>query len=168
LVWAKASDQHIGGDRRLGIANQAPAASVASCSGGSNLLISVELLQEGFAGRTGDRTSIAENGCFTVDHLLNGKVISRPRVGRLGPDQILSARAAIDAASIASLRERTGSPPPVNPAFVSITYGGVTKVIVAPAGTSLKDVEALGKGPSDDPSARLARLAVRLLELTGR
>jgi hypothetical protein len=146
---------------------QAPAESAASCPGGSDPLIVVERLQGGVAGQTGERTSIGEDGCFTVDQLLDGKVISRLRSGRLGPDRLLSARAAIEAAGIASLPDRAGNPPMVNPAFVSVTYGGVTKVAVAPAGASLEDVGALGRGSAEDPAARLARLAARLLELTG-
>lgn len=146
---------------------QAAPASAASCSEEGNFLIRVERLQEGFAGRTGERTSIAEDGCFTVDRLLNGNVITRLRLGRLGPDQILSARAAIDATGVASLPDRTGNPPAINLAVVSITYRGVTKELVMPAGADPKDVAALGDGRADDPSVRLARLAVHLLELTG-
>lgn len=142
-------------------------AGTASCSGEGALLIRVELLQEGFAGQTGERTTVTEDGCFTVDRLLNGEVISHLRSGRLGPDRMLSARAAIESANIAALPDRIGSPPPVNPAFVAVTYKGATKTLVAPAGTSLKGLEGLGKEPSEEPLARLARLALRVLELTG-
>lgn len=137
---------------------QTPSRSQESCPVG-NMLIIVERLQGGFAGQTGERTSIGEDGCFTVDRVLNGKTVSRLRSGRLDPDRISSVRAAIDAARIASLPDRTGAPPPVNPATLSIIHRGVTKTVVAPSGTSIEGMVALGNG--------LARLAARLLELTG-
>jgi hypothetical protein len=129
-----------------------------SCPTG-NILITVERLQSGVAGQTGVRTTIGEDGCFTVDRVVNDKTVSRLRSGQLGPDRIASARAAIEAAHITSLPNRSGTPPPVNPATLSITYQGVTKTVVASAGTSIEGMAALGGGS-------LARLAARLLELT--
>lgn len=131
-----------------------------SCTITGNVLITIEHLQGGFAGQTGDRTSIGEDGCFTVDRVVNGKAVSRRRSGRLGPDRIASARAAIETARIASLPDRSGTPPPVNPATLSVSYRGVTKTVVAPSGTSIEGMAALGNDS-------LARLAARLLELTG-
>lgn len=146
--------------------SQAEAASSASCSIGSDILIKIELLQGGIAGQSGERTIIAADGCFTVDRVLNDQVTEHLRSGRLGPDQILGARAAIEGAGIASLPARTGSARPVNSALVSITYEGATKAIAVPAASSLEDVEALGAGPPEAPIAKAARLVVRLLRLT--
>src|SRR5262245_58542360 len=85
------------------VGRQMPAWSVDACPGEREVtMIVVELLQSGFAGQSGERTSIGEDGCFTVDRVLNDKV-SRLRSGRLALDQILSVRAAIDIANIASL-----------------------------------------------------------------
>jgi hypothetical protein len=151
----------------LVVGRQMPALSADSCPVENTTMIVVERLQSGFAGQTGERTSIGEDGCFIVDRVLNGKALSRLRSGRLGPDRIMSARAAIDIANIASLANRAGESPVVNPTIVSVTYRGVTKAVVMAAGSSLDDIAALGKGPPEDPSARLARLAARLLELTG-
>ena len=62
-----------------------------------NILITVEHLQSGVAGQTGVRTTISEDGCFTVDHVVNDKTVSRLRSGQLSPDRIASTRAAIEA-----------------------------------------------------------------------
>jgi hypothetical protein len=129
-------------------------------------MVVIERLQSGFAGQSGERTSIGEDGCFTVDQVLNADALSRLKSGRLGPDQIQSARAAIDNANIASLPNRAGESSVVNPATVSVSYRGVTKTLVMPSGTSLHDIVALAKGPMEDPTARLAHLVARLLELT--
>jgi hypothetical protein len=126
----------------------------------SDVLIAVEYLQSGFSGSTGDRTSIGEDGCFTVDRVVDGKAVERLRSGQLNPDRIASMRAAIETANIGSLPERSGAVPPVNPATLSISYQGVTKTVVAPPGTSIAGMTALGDG-------FLARLASVLLELTG-
>jgi hypothetical protein len=142
------------------LAPATPARLQDSCTITGNVLITIEHLQGGFAGQTGDRTSVAEDGCFTVDRVVNGKAVSRLRSGRLGPDRIASARAAIEAADITSLPDRSGTPPPVNPVTLSISYRGVTKTVVAPPGTNIEGMAALGSGS-------LVRLAARLLELTG-
>jgi hypothetical protein len=148
------------------VGRQMPAWSVDACPGEREVtMIVVELLQSGFAGQSGERTSIGEDGCFTVDRVLNDKV-SRLRSGRLALDQILSVRAAIDIANIASLPNRAGESPVVNPTIVLVTYRGATKSLVMASGANLDDIAALGRGSREDPSARLARLAARLLQLT--
>jgi len=126
----------------------------------SNVLIAVELVQSGFAGWTGERTSIGEDGCFIVDQIVSGETVAHVRSGELGPDRIASMHAAIEAAQFMSLPERSGTPPPINPAKLSISYGGVTKTVVAPPGTNIEGMTALGDGS-------LARLAALLLKLTG-
>jgi len=146
---------------------QPPLQVEASCSAANSVLIRVELLQEGIAGRTGERTTIGDDGCFSADRLLNGKVISHLRSGQLGVDRMRSVRAAIEEAGLASLPDRMGIPPTVNPAFVIVSYRGAVKTIAAPPGAGPKEIEALAKGQSGEPSARLARLVARLLELTG-
>jgi hypothetical protein len=69
------------------------------------------------------------------------------------------ARAAIEAAHITSLPDRSGTLP-VNPTTLSISYRGTTKTVVAPSGTSIEGMAVLEGGS-------LARLAARLIELTG-
>lgn len=96
-----------------GVAGRTAAASVATCAGGQPSMIVVERLQGGVAGQTGERTLIGEDGCFAVDRTLNGKVIVQLRSGRLGPNEMGSVRAAIDAAGFASLPEQIGDPPMV-------------------------------------------------------
>jgi len=125
-----------------------------------NVLITVERLQGGVSGETGERTSIGEGGCFTVDRVMNGQTVSRLRSGQLSPDQVASARTAIEAADITSLPDRSGTPSPVNPVTLSISYRGATKTVVAPTGTSIDSMASRESGS-------LARLAARLLELTG-
>jgi hypothetical protein len=125
-----------------------------------NVLVTVERLQGGFSGQTGDRISIGEDGCFTVDRVINDKMVSRLRSGKLSSDRIASARAAIEAAHITSLPDRSGTLPPVNPTTLSISYRGTTKTVVAPSGTSIEGMAVLEGGS-------LARLAARLIELTG-
>jgi hypothetical protein len=136
-----------------------PARLQESCTIAGNVLITIENLQGGVVGQTGVRTTIGEDGCFTVDRVVNDKTVSRLRSGQLSPDRVARTRAAIEAAHITSLPDRSGTPPPVNPATLSITYQGVTKTVVAPSGTSIEGMTALGGGS-------LARLAARLLELT--
>jgi hypothetical protein len=123
-------------------------------------LIALEYLQSGFSGSTGERTSIGDDGCFTVDRVVNGKAVERLRSGLLNPDRVATLRAAIEAANIMSLPDRSGAAPPVNPATLSISYQGVTKTVVAPPGTGIEGMKALGDGA-------LARLAAVLVELTG-
>ena len=78
-------------------------------------------------------------------------------------DQLLEVRAAIDAAGFATLPERAGDPPPVNPSILTVTLQGTTKLLGAPAGATAAEIQARAQGPA----SRLATLAAKLLELTG-
>ena len=139
------------------------AAEEAGCAATGDPLVSVERLQEGFAGRSGERTVIGADGCFTVDRVVGDVARSRLRTGRLDRDQLLEVRAAIDAAGFATLPERAGDPPPVNPSILTVTLQGTTKLLGAPAGATAAEIQARAQGPA----SRLATLAAKLLELTG-
>lgn len=141
----------------LALAAPASAQPESPCAG-ANVLIAVEYLQSGVVGRTGERTSIGEDGCFIVEFVLNGEAAGRVRSGQLGPGLTASMRAAIEAADIMSWPDRSGAPAPINPAILSISYKGITKSVVAPAGTGIDGMAAIGDGSP-------ARLAARLLEL---
>ncbi len=141
----------------LALAAPASAQPESLCPG-VHVLIAVEYLQSGFAGRTGERTTIGEDGCYVVEFVLNGEAAGRVRSGQLGPRLTASMRAAIEAADIMSWPDRSGAPGSINPALLSISYKGVTKTVVAPAGTGIDGMTAIGDGAP-------ARLAARLLEL---
>lgn len=121
-------------------------------------LIVVEHLQSGFAGRTGERTSLGEGGCYSVDALFNDET-GHLRSGQLGPEPMAAVRAALAAADLPSLPEAAGVPPRINPATLSVTCGGVTRTVVAPAGTAIRDMTANGDGA-------LARLGGLVVEFT--
>jgi hypothetical protein len=144
----------------------ASAASSMPCNNAQPAFIIVERIQGGFAGQTAERTSIGEDGCFTVDRLLNGKVIARLHSGRIDRDGIWSMRSAFDSADFASLPAQGGAPAVVNPAFLSVTYRGVTKTAALTSGADIEGIRALSRGSQNDPVTRLAVLALRLLELT--
>jgi len=105
----------------------------------------VEHVQSGFAGRTGERTSLGEGGCYSVDWLFNDKA-EHLRSGQLGPDTMAALRGALAASDLPSLPEKAGVPPAINPATLSVTGRGVTRTVVAPAGTAIKDMTADGNG----------------------
>jgi hypothetical protein len=150
----------------LGLKGQAQV-STGACPEISEPMVVVERLQGGIAGASGERTTIGVDGCFTVESVLEGQVLARLRAGRIGPERLDRAREALDEAGFDSLPERTGAPSPVNPATFSVTRAGMTKTLLAPAGAGLEDLRALGQRPAPDPTARLARLVTRLLDLTG-
>ena len=126
------------------LASPAPARPESPCPAGA-LLIVVEHVESGFAGRTGERTSLGEDGCYSVDALFNDKA-GHLRSGHLGPEPMAALRAALAAADLPSLPETAGAAPKINPATLSVTCRGVTRTVVAPAGTAIKDMTADGNG----------------------
>jgi hypothetical protein len=139
------------------------AAKGTGCAAMGDPLVVVERLQQGFAGLSGERTAIDADGCYTVHRVAGDVALSQLRAGRLDHDQLLEARAAIDAAGFATLPEAAGDPPPVNPSILTVTLHGTTKMVGAPAGATLADIQSRAHGPA----AQLTTLAAKLLELTG-
>ncbi len=151
----------------FGCPKQMSVALAMPCEPGQRALIVMERVQGGFAGETSERTRIGEDGCFSIERVLNGKVIAHVRSGQLGPEQIRNGRSAISAADFKSIPHTTGTPAVVNPAFLSITYQGVTKTAALMSGTEIDGIRALAGGSPQDPATRLADLFIRLTNLTG-
>lgn len=127
------------------------------CRAGAPLIV-VEAVQSGFAGRTGERTSLGEDGCYSVERVFNGTA-EHLRSGQLGADPMAAVRAALAASDLPSLPGKVGVAGAVNPATLSVTCGGVTRTVIAPAGTAITAMTAIGNGA-------LARLAAVVVELT--
>lgn len=134
-----------------------PARSQSPCPGAAPLIV-VEQVQNGFAGRTGERTSLGEDGCYSVEAVFDGSA-GHLRSGLLGADRVAAVRAAVAAADLASLPDKAGAAHVVNPMTVSVTCAGVTRTVTAPGGTAIADMTAIGNGA-------LARLAAVVLALT--
>jgi hypothetical protein len=128
-------------------------------------MMSFEVLQGGFAGDTGERTTIYSDGCFSVEQILPGRV-QNIRSGRLDPDQVQRARAAIKDADFGSLPDTNRDPGRANPVTVSITYEGATKAVTLPPGTGMERIEALANGDPNTAAGRIARLLTQMNRLT--
>lgn len=126
----------------------------------------VELLQAGFAGGSGERATIAADGAYAVERVLNGQVRARLREGRLAPETMATLRAAIKAARLGDMPARLGAPPAVNAATLTVRAGAVVRTVSAPGGTGADGFVAMARDAPGTPEARLAELSAQILTLT--
>jgi hypothetical protein len=139
---------------------------VAGASSPAEPTIAVELLQVGFAGQSGERTTVAADGAYAVQRVLNGQVRAKVREGRLTRAAMETLRAAIAAARLEDMPPRLGTPPAANPASLTVRAGAVIRTLPAQGGTGADGFAALARDAPGTPAARLVGLAARVFALT--
>jgi hypothetical protein len=143
---------------------QISTATFAQCGEGPELVV-FEILQRGFAGSTGERTTIHTNGCFDVVRVLVDRV-ENIRSGGLGPDQVQQVLTAIRETDLGSVPDLSQDSGRANPVTVSVTHQGVTKRVALPPGTRMERIEALAIGDPNADVGRIAKLLTVLSRLT--
>jgi hypothetical protein len=104
--------------------------------------------------------TLAQDGSYVVQQLMDGRIVANLRTGQLSAPELAKARAAIEAARLAEQPRSAGAPPPVNAREISVEVAGVKRDVVGPPG-----VPGTASAAMQGPVAELAR---SLDELTMR